>query len=114
MAIAAETVKYGPWTQGVRYDLPPEDITPNGLRKMTNTRLNAAAAVERRLALLCAEALRTGPGGDGVCVLPAPLLTAASGKKTRVDRGWFYRGESEHEVGAPKAQNHVIWTLDKF
>ena len=49
MAIAAETVKYGPWTQGVRYDLPPEDITPNGLRKMTNTRLNAAAAVERRL-----------------------------------------------------------------
>ena len=79
----------------------------------------AAAAVERRLALLCAEALRTGPGGDGVCVLPAPLLTAASGNKTRVDRGWFYRPESEHESeqeqgGAPTAQNHVIWTLDKF
>jgi len=49
MAIAAETIKYGPWNQGVRYDLPPEDITPSGLRKMENTRLNAAAAVERRL-----------------------------------------------------------------
>ena len=49
MAIQAETIKYGPWSQGVRYDLPPEDITPNGLRKMSNTRLNAAAAVERRL-----------------------------------------------------------------
>ena len=49
MAIQAETIKYGPWNQGVRYDLPPEDITPNGLRKMSNTRLNAAAAVERRL-----------------------------------------------------------------
>ena len=49
MAIAAETIKYGPWNQGVRYDLPPEDITPDGLRRMENTRLNAAAAVERRL-----------------------------------------------------------------
>ena len=75
----------------------------------------AAAAVERRLALLCAEALPTGPGGDGVCVLPAPMLPSnAAGKETRVDRGWFYRGESEHEVSPPKAQNHVIWTLDKF
>ena len=79
----------------------------------------AAAAVERRLGLLCAEALRTGPGSDGVCVLPAPLLTIAAGKKSRVDRGWFYRFESEHESeqeqgGAPTAQKHVVWTVDKF
>ncbi len=37
MPIAAETIKYGPWTQGVRYDMPAESIGPNGLSDMTST-----------------------------------------------------------------------------
>ncbi len=49
MPIAAETIKYGPWPMGVRYDLPAEDIPPSGIRTMTNARLTAAAAIEKVL-----------------------------------------------------------------
>lgn len=49
MPIAADTIKYGPWTMGVRYDLPPEDIGPNGLQDMLNTRLTQSAGIEKVL-----------------------------------------------------------------
>ena len=49
MPINAESIQYGPWPMGVRYDLPAEDIPPTGLRAMTNTRLTAGAAVEKVL-----------------------------------------------------------------
>ena len=69
MAIQAETIKYGPWPQGVRYDLPPEDIAPNGLRQMENARLTAAAAIEKALGTASYQSLAAIAG--------TPTFTAA-------------------------------------
>ena len=49
MPIQAQTVQYGPWNMGVRYDVPAEDVPANGLHGMENTRLTQSAAIERVL-----------------------------------------------------------------
>tara|TARA_R100000808_G_scaffold7522_1_gene22043 strand:+ start:13973 stop:15535 length:1563 start_codon:yes stop_codon:yes gene_type:complete len=99
MAIDAETVQYGPWGQGVRYDLPPEDITANGLQKMQNTRLNAAAAVERRhgTAKYESTAAISGPPtftSVGEFQIPggaAKVFATAGTKFYEFDDGWVDR-----------------------
>ena len=68
MPIAAETIKYGPWTQGVRYDLAAEDIGPNGVRDMLNTRLTQAASVEKVLGVKSYE--------NASAIAGTPTLTA--------------------------------------
>ena len=68
MPIAAETIKYGPWTQGVRYDMPAESIGPNGLSDMLNTRLTQSAAVEKALGVKSYQ--------DASAISGTPTLTA--------------------------------------
>lgn len=48
MAITANTVQYGPWSKGVRYDQPAEDLGANALYSMTNCRIGQAGEVEKR------------------------------------------------------------------
>ena len=48
MPIAANTVQYGPWQKGVRYDLPTEDLGTEALFSMTNCRVGQAGQVEKR------------------------------------------------------------------
>ena len=43
------SAQLGPWVEGVRYDLPSEDISPFGLKDMQNVRLTVAGAGEKRL-----------------------------------------------------------------
>ena len=45
MAITANTVQYGPWSKGVRYDQPAEDLGANALYSMTNCRIGQAGEV---------------------------------------------------------------------
>lgn len=48
MPIEANKQQVGPWTDGVRYDLPAEDLPPSALYAMQNTRLNRAGQLETR------------------------------------------------------------------
>ncbi len=63
-----DTLKLGPWNMGVRYDLPSEDIAPNGLRQMENVRLTAAAA--------CEKVLGTASYNSAAAIAATPTLTA--------------------------------------
>ena len=42
------SIQLGPWTEGVVYNRPPEDVAANELSSMRNCRINAAGAVEKR------------------------------------------------------------------
>jgi len=42
------SIQLGPWTEGVVYNRPPEDVAANELSGMRNCRINAAGAVEKR------------------------------------------------------------------
>lgn len=90
MAIDAETIQYGPWNQGVRYDLPPEDIAPNGLRKMNNTRLNAAAAVERRTGTVSYSSESALSGGPTVTAVGEFQIPGGAAKVFCVAGDKFY------------------------
>ena len=68
MPIQAQTVQYGPWNMGVRYDVPAEDVPANGLHGMENTRLTQSAAIER--------ALGTTSYGGQSAIGGTPTLTA--------------------------------------
>ena len=68
MPINAETIQYGPWNMGVRYDVPAEDCPHNGLHGMLNSRLTQSAAVER--------VLGTKSYGDQSALGSSPTLTA--------------------------------------
>ena len=48
MPINANSVQYGPWQGGVRYDLPTEDLGANALYSMSNCRVGQAGQVEKR------------------------------------------------------------------
>ena len=48
MPISASSVQYGPWSKGVRYDLPTEDMGANALYSMSNCRVGQAGQVEKR------------------------------------------------------------------
>jgi len=122
MAINAETIKYGPWNQGVRYDLPPEDITPNGLRKMTNTRLNAAAAVERRLGTASyqsASAISGTPTFTAIGEFQIPGSTAkvfavAGDKFYEYSSGWVDRSGSVTITAADDNTFEWVRSFDKL
>ncbi len=43
-----DPIQLGPWTGGVRYDKPTEDLEITELASMTNTRIGAAGPVEGR------------------------------------------------------------------
>ena len=49
MAIRAGDIQYGPWTGGVWYSRPEEDVAVEEISAMENTRIQAAGAVEKRL-----------------------------------------------------------------
>jgi hypothetical protein len=68
MPIQAQTVQYGPWNMGVRYDVPAEDVPANGLHGMENTRLTQSAAIER--------VLGTASYGSQSAISGNPTLTA--------------------------------------
>ena len=48
MAIQGGSVQLGPWTGGVIYNRPAEDVGPEELSSMENCRINPAGAVEKR------------------------------------------------------------------
>ncbi len=48
MAIQADTVQYGPWTDGVLYSNAVEDVGPKGLSDMWNMRIGSSGQVETR------------------------------------------------------------------
>lgn len=48
MAYQGGSLQLGPWTGGVIYNRPAEDLTANELSSMRNCRINAAGAVEKR------------------------------------------------------------------
>ena len=48
MPITANSVQYGPWQKGVRYDLPTEDLGAEALFSMSNCRVGQAGQVEKR------------------------------------------------------------------
>lgn len=55
MPIQAQTVQYGPWNMGVRYDVPAEDVPVNGLHGMENTRLTQSERLNERWELQAME-----------------------------------------------------------
>ena len=48
MAIQADTVQYGPWTDGVLYSNAVEDVSRSGLSDMLNMRVGSSGQVETR------------------------------------------------------------------
>jgi len=48
MPIAAQSMRYGPWRDGVNYSLPAEDIGPAGLYDMANCTIGLAGEVSKR------------------------------------------------------------------
>ena len=48
MAIQADTVQYGPWTDGVLYSNAVEDVSRSGLSDMFNMRVGSSGQVETR------------------------------------------------------------------
>lgn len=48
MAYQGGSIQLGPWTGGVIYNRPAEDVAANELSSMRNCRINAAGAVEKR------------------------------------------------------------------
>lgn len=48
MPIAAQSLRYGPWREGVNYSLPAEDIGPAGLYDMANCTIGLAGEVSKR------------------------------------------------------------------
>ena len=51
MAIRAGDIQYGPWTGGVWYSRPEEDVAVEEIATMENMRIQAAGAVEKRLGM---------------------------------------------------------------
>lgn len=49
MAIRGEDIQYGPWTGGVWYSRPEEDVANDEISSMENCRIQASGAVEKRL-----------------------------------------------------------------
>ena len=49
MAIQGGDIQYGPWTGGVWYSRPEEDVAVDEVSSMENCRIQAAGAVEKRL-----------------------------------------------------------------
>jgi len=48
MPITADTIQYGPWDGGVRYDRPVEDLAPSEMGDMQNVRIGSAGEARRR------------------------------------------------------------------
>ena len=48
MPINASSIQYGPWKNGVRYDLPAEDLGTEALYEMSNCRVGQAGEVTKR------------------------------------------------------------------
>jgi hypothetical protein len=48
MPIAAQSLRLGPWREGVNYSLPAEDISPAGLYDMANCTVGLAGEVSKR------------------------------------------------------------------
>ena len=48
MPIAAQSLRLGPWREGVNYSLPAEDIGPSGLYDMANCTVGLAGEVSKR------------------------------------------------------------------
>ena len=46
--IAADSITLGPWSGGVNYSLPAEEVAPNGLHDMSNCAIGLAGEVKKR------------------------------------------------------------------
>ena len=79
MPINAETIQYGPWPMGVRYDLPSEDIPPGGIRTMTNARLTQAAAIEKVLGTKAYQGVSAVGGGTSAVTMCGEFRVPSTG-----------------------------------
>tara|TARA_R110000737_G_scaffold31803_1_gene50181 strand:- start:6017 stop:7591 length:1575 start_codon:yes stop_codon:yes gene_type:complete len=119
------SVQYGPWAQGVRYDLPPEDITANGLSAMEGTRLTAAASVEASLGTksykaegaIAATPTVTVCGDFQIPGGASKVFLAAGNKFFEYSSGWVDRSGSETLTAGndntwewAKAYNNLVLT----
>ena len=48
MPIAAESLRLGPWRDGVNYSVPAEDLSPSGIHDMQNCTVGLAGEVSKR------------------------------------------------------------------
>ena len=48
MPIAAQSLRLGPWRDGVNYSLPAEEVSPAGLYDMENCTVGLAGEVKKR------------------------------------------------------------------
>lgn len=69
MAIRGDDAQQGPWTGGVWYSRPEEDIAPDEISSMENMRLQAAAACEKRLGSASYESAAAIVGNPTVTML---------------------------------------------
>ena len=49
MPVAGASILHGPWTSGVRYDLPAEEQSTSMLYAMSNTKVGLSGEVRKRL-----------------------------------------------------------------
>lgn len=67
MPLAADSIQLGPWTGGVRYDIPVEECAQNELSDMLNARVGTGGQVEQRKG--------TDEYGDYAALAGAPTTT---------------------------------------
>ena len=87
MPLPETSLQLGPWSGGVRYDVPVEEVGAHELNDMENTRLGTADQIEQRKGTLSYNSL-------GAVNSAATLTMAAS--RTRLlnssvlSLGWLY------------------------
>ena len=79
MPINASSVQYGPWSKGVRYDLPTEDMGIDALYSMSNCRVGQAGQVEKRKGF---SKFNSSALNSGATVTAVGQVTLAGAEKT--------------------------------
>ena len=88
MPINASSIQYGPWKNGVRYDLPAEDLGTEALYEMSNCRVGQAGEVTKRkgFAKFNASALNS----DATITAVGQVMLAGTEKTYAVAGNKFY------------------------
>lgn len=94
MPIPGQDIQYGPWTEGVRYDLPPEDISAVGIRKMENVRLTVSGAAEKRLGTLSYKSVAAISGTPTFTVAGEYIIPGGATKVFAAAAAIFYEYSS--------------------
>tara|TARA_R100001086_G_scaffold69612_1_gene33162 strand:+ start:316 stop:585 length:270 start_codon:yes stop_codon:yes gene_type:complete len=79
MPISAESLRLGPWRDGVNYSAPAEDIGPSGLYDMQNCTIGLAGEVKKRKGF---AKFNSSAMNSGATVTALGQITIAGAEKT--------------------------------